>query len=175
MKSFLTKTSELVVGNPADEKTDVGPMIHTSEVKRVKEWLDTAISAGATVEIGGNYENNLFEPTVVSKVDPQLAINCQEVFAPLVVVHRYTDIEDAFRQVNDSDYGLQAGIFTKDAKVIFTAYEALDVGAVTVGEVPTYRIDHMPYGGTKQSGLGREGVRFAIEAMTETKLLVMNI
>ncbi len=175
LESFLSKISELVVGNPADEKTDVGPMIHTSEVKRVKQWLDTAISAGAKVEIGGNYENNIFEPTVVSKVDPQLEINSQEVFAPLVVVHSYTDINDAFRQVNDSDYGLQAGIFTKDAKIIFDAYEALDVGAVTVGEVPTYRIDHMPYGGTKQSGMGREGVRFAIEAMTETKLLVMNI
>jgi len=113
--------------------------------------------------------------TVLINVVPKLKVSCQEVFAPLVVVYKYSDIDDALQQVNDSDFGLQAGIFTNDARIIFKAYKALEVGGVIVGDVPTYRIDHMPYGGVKQSGLGREGVRYAIEEMTEPKLLVMNL
>jgi acyl-CoA reductase-like NAD-dependent aldehyde dehydrogenase len=115
------------------------------------------------------------KPAVVTNVKSNHKISCQEVFAPVVVIYEYTDISDALRQINDSEYGLQAGVFTKDAGIIFKAYEMLDVGAVIAGDVPTFRMDHMPYGGTKLSGMGREGVRFAIEEMTEMKLLVMNV
>ena len=117
----------------------------------------------------------LMQPTVLTGTKPEMRVNCLEVFAPVVTVESYRDFAHALKQVNDSKYGLQAGIFTSDARLIFEAYEALEVGGVIVGDVPTFRIDHMPYGGTKESGLGREGLRYAIEEMTERKLLVMNL
>jgi len=117
----------------------------------------------------------MLEPTVLSGTRPEMKVNCQEVFAPVVTVEPYDDFQDAVRQVNNSAYGLQAGIFTRDAKLLFNAYEELEVGGVMAGDVPTFRIDHMPYGGIKDSGLGREGLRDAIQEMTEPKLLVMNL
>jgi glyceraldehyde-3-phosphate dehydrogenase (NADP+) len=175
MNLFLTKTGQLIVGDPAKPETDVGPMIHPIELNRVMSWIDKAVKSGASIETGGKSNGNFLEPTVITNVDPAQEINCQEAFAPVVVVAPYTDITEAIREVNNSDFGLQAGLFTRDAQIIFNAYEELDVGGLLIGEVPTYRIDHMPYGGTKMSGMGREGVRFAIESMTETKLLVMNV
>ena len=114
-------------------------------------------------------------PTILTDVDPKEKISCQEVFAPVVVVYEYTNIDEALTQVNDSEYGLQAGLFTRDAGTIFNAYENLEVGGLVIGDVPTFRADHMPYGGTKLSGMGREGIRFAIEEMTEMKLMVLNL
>lgn len=175
MALFLPKARALKTGDPADETVDVGPMIHPAEIKRVEGWLQEAKYQGARILLGGNVEGSLFYPTVVTDVEPGLKLSCQEVFAPLVVVYRYQHIDDALNQVNNSDYGLQAGIFTHDARIIFKAFEILEVGGVMVGDVPTFRIDPMPYGGTKLSGLGREGVRYAMEEMTEMKLLVVNM
>ena len=115
------------------------------------------------------------EPTVLTGTRPEMKVNCQEIFAPVVTVESYDQFEDGLRQLNQSAYGLQAGIFTRDAKLLFNAYDELEVGAVVAGDVPTFRIDHMPYGGVKDSGLGREGLRYAIAEMTEPKLLVMNL
>ena len=115
------------------------------------------------------------EPTVLTGTKPEMKVNCQEIFAPVVTVEPYIDFDDAVRQVNHSMYGLQAGIFTRDAKLVFQAFEELEVGGLVAGDVPSFRIDHMPYGGLKDSGLGREGLRYAIEEMTEPKLLVMNL
>jgi acyl-CoA reductase-like NAD-dependent aldehyde dehydrogenase len=117
----------------------------------------------------------MLEPTVLTGTRPDMKVNCQEIFAPVVTVEPYDDFDQALRLVNNSPYGLQAGLFTRDAKLIFNAYEELEVGGLIAGDVPAFRIDHMPYGGIKDSGLGREGLRYAIEEMTEPKLLVMNL
>ena len=175
LKIFLTKVEALKTGDPSHEDTFVGPMIHPDEIQRVNNWIQEATDEGAIILTGGTVEGNVMKPTVIANARPDQKISCQEVFAPLVVVYEYSEIDDALKQLNDSDYGLQAGLFIKDAGVIFRAFEELDVGGLIVGDVPTFRMDHMPYGGTKLSGMGREGVRFAIEEMTEMKLLVMNI
>jgi glyceraldehyde-3-phosphate dehydrogenase (NADP+) len=117
----------------------------------------------------------MLEPAVLSGTRPEQRVNCEEVFAPVVTVEPYDDFAEALKRVNDSPYGLQAGVFTRDAKLLFTAFEELAVGGVMAGDVPTFRIDHMPYGGVKDSGLGREGLRYAIEEMTERKILVVNL
>jgi acyl-CoA reductase-like NAD-dependent aldehyde dehydrogenase len=175
LDAFLAKVDGLKTGDPAEDETFVGPMIHPDEVQRVKDWLKEATDDGATILTGGKTIGNLMWPTVLTDVNPKHKISCQEVFAPVVVVYQYTDIFDALEQIDDSDFGLQAGLFTRDAQIIFKAYNELEVGGLIIGDVPTFRMDHMPYGGTKLSGMGREGVRFAIEEMTEMKLLVMNI
>ena len=150
-------------------------MISEGDARRAAGWVDEAAAAGAKVLCGGKRQGSLMEATVLTATRPQMRVNCLEVFAPVVTIDPYDDFAVAVKQVNDSDYGLQAGIFTRDAKLLFDAYEALEVGGVVAGDVPTFRIDHMPYGGVKDSGLGREGVRYAIEEMTERKLLVMNL
>ena len=172
---FVPRVQDLKVGDPLDEATDVGPMISEGDARRAAEWVDEAAAAGARVLCGGRRQGSLMEATVLTATRPQMRVNCLEAFAPVVTVEPYHDFAVAVKQVNDSDYGLQAGIFTRDAKLLFEAYEALEVGGVVAGDVPTFRIDHMPYGGVKDSGLGREGVRYAIEEMTERKLLVMNL
>jgi len=173
LKVFTDKVKKLKSGNPADDQTDVGPLIHPDEVKRVMEWIGEAVDQGAVIHAGGKAAGNVIEPTIVVNADPKMKISCQEVFAPLVVIYSYKEFETAIEQVNDSEFGLQAGVFTSDAGRIFRAYEKLEVGGVIIDDVPTYRIDPMPYGGVKESGTGREGVRFAITEMTEPKLLVM--
>jgi glyceraldehyde-3-phosphate dehydrogenase (NADP+) len=175
MDVFTTKVEALKAGDPADEESFIGPMIHPDELKRVKDWIKEATDSGATIVTGGTSTGNIMLPTILTDVDPDQKISCQEVFAPVVVVNTYTDIDEALKELNNSEFGLQAGLFTRDAKIIFKAYEDLDVGGLIIGDVPTFRADHMPYGGTKLSGMGREGVRFAIEEMTEMKLLVMNV
>ena len=115
------------------------------------------------------------EPTVLSHTTPKMRVNCEEVFAPVVVIEPFDQFDEALRRVNDSPYGLQAGLFTRDAKLIFQAYEELEVGGLIVGDMSSFRIDHMPYGGVKDSGIGREGLRYAIEEMTEPRLLVLNL
>jgi acyl-CoA reductase-like NAD-dependent aldehyde dehydrogenase len=175
MDAFVTKVEVLKTGDPSDEDTFVGPLISSAEVIRVNDWLREAKNSGATVITGGASTGNMMQPTILTDVDPKQKISCQEVFAPVVIIYEYSDIDEALKQVNDSDFGLQAGLFTRDAGIIFKAYEILEVGGLIIGDVPTFRADHMPYGGTKLSGMGREGVRFAIEEMTEMKLLVMNV
>jgi len=175
MTLFLGKVKALKCGNPANEEIDVGPMIHPDENERVASWIKEAVKNGAKILCGGKKDGTVFQPTVITDVKSDLQISCQEVFAPAVVVSKYNDINKAYDEINDSEFGLQAGLFTNDAKAIFKAYDNLEVGGVVVGDVPTYRIDHMPYGGVKSSGMGREGTRYAIEEMTEPKLLVMNL
>jgi glyceraldehyde-3-phosphate dehydrogenase (NADP+) len=172
---FVPLVRGLKPGDPLDEATDIGPMISEGDARRAAAWVNEAAAAGAKVLCGGNCQGSLMEATVLTATRPEMRVNCLEVFAPVVTVEPYHDFALAVKQVNASDYGLQAGIFTRDAKLLFEAYEALDVGGVVAGDVPTFRIDHMPYGGVKDSGLGREGVRYAIEEMTERKLLVMNL
>lgn len=172
---FIPKVEALKVGDPANDKTDIGPLIHPDETMRVINWLDEAKNQGAEVLTGGKLSGNIVTPTVVTNVQPDMKISCREIFAPVVNIYRYSDIDQALNEVNNSEFGLQAGLFTNDARIIFKAYDILEVGGVIAGDVPTYRIDPMPYGGIKNSGNGREGARFAIEDMTEPKLLVMNV
>lgn len=179
LAAFVPRVEKLKLGDPLDESTDVGPMISEDDARRVAEWVDEAVAGGAKALCGGQRRgaphSSLFEPTVLAETRPEMRVNCLEVFAPVVTVQPYDDFAAAVKQVNDSRYGLQAGLFTRDVGLLFSAYEELEVGGVVVGDVPTFRIDHMPYGGVKDSGLGREGLRYAIEEMTERKLLVMNM
>jgi glyceraldehyde-3-phosphate dehydrogenase (NADP+) len=165
----------LKVGDPLDPATDVGPMIEPGEAARVGAWVTEAVSAGARVLTGGRQLGGaLYAPTVLTDVPADAKVCAQEVFAPLVGLYRFSTFDDALRAVNDSIYGLQAGVFTSDLEHALRAFDTLDVGGVMVNDVPTWRIDHMPYGGVKESGLGREGPRYTIEEMTELKLLVIN-
>jgi acyl-CoA reductase-like NAD-dependent aldehyde dehydrogenase len=173
--SLLARVGKLKLGDPLDESTDVGPMINEEAAKRAASWVEEAAKGGAKILAGGKRNGALMAPTVLSDTKPNMRVNCEEVFAPVVVIEPYDDFADALRRVNDSPYGLQAGLFTNDAKLIFQAYEALEVGGLIVGDMSSFRIDHMPYGGVKESGLGREGLRYAIEEMTEPRLLVLNL
>lgn len=175
LREFAGRVRQLKVGDVLDESTDVGPMISEAAADRAVEWIEEAVKGGARLRCGGKRNGAFVEPTVLTATRPEQRVNCEEVFAPVVTVEPYEDFADALRRVNDSRYGLQTGVFTRDANLIFQAYEELEVGAVIVGDSPTFRIDHMPYGGVKDSGLGREGLRYAIEEMTERKLLVMKL
>ncbi|MEE9219717.1 MAG: aldehyde dehydrogenase family protein [Acidobacteriota bacterium] len=170
---FLPRVESLKVGDPLDESTDIGPMIHEKEAERVEEWVAEALEGGARLLLGGERQGALYPATVLADVKRDMKVNCQEVFAPLVTIGAYEEFDEALEQVNDSVYGLQAGVFTRDAGLIFRAYEALEVGGVVAGDAPSFRADPMPYGGVKDSGLGREGARYALEEMTERKILVV--
>ncbi|MBZ5719746.1 MAG: aldehyde dehydrogenase family protein [Acidobacteriia bacterium] len=172
---LLAGVKKLKTGDPLQESTDLGPLIRESDAVRATDWVLDAVRSGARLLCGGQRKGSVMEPTVLTNTRAEMKVNCQEIFAPVVTVEAYDDFNDAVRQVNNSPYGLQAGIFTRDAKLLFNAYEELEVGGLMAGDVPTFRIDHMPYGGVKESGLGREGLRYAIEEMTEPKLMVMNL
>jgi glyceraldehyde-3-phosphate dehydrogenase (NADP+) len=172
---FLAGVKTLRTGDPLDESTDVGPVIRESDAQRAIDWIHEAVRGGARVLCGGNRKGSIVEPTVLTGTKPDMKVNCQEIFGPVVTVEPYGEFDEALRQINSSAYGLQAGIFTRDAKLMFQAFEELEVGGLLAGDVPTFRIDHMPYGGVKDSGIGREGLRYAIEEMTEPKLMVMNL
>ena len=172
---LIEAVKQLKTGDPMDESTDVGPLIRESDAIRTTAWIDEAVRAGARLLCGGRRTHNIVEPTILTGTKPDMKVNCQEIFGPVVTVEPYQNFDQALRQVNSSIYGMQAGVFTRDAKLLFQAYEELEVGGVIAGDVPSFRIDHMPYGGVKDSGLGREGLRYAIEEMTEPKLLVMNL
>ena len=172
---LVAGVQKLKTGDPMLESTDVGPLIRESDAIRASDWVQEAVRGGARLLCGGQRTGSIFEPTVLTGTRPDMKVSCQEIFAPVVSVEPYDAFDDASRQVNNSAYGLQTGIFTRDAKLLFNAYEELEVGAVVAGDVPTFRIDQMPYGGIKDSGLGREGLRYAIQEMTEPKLLVMNL
>jgi len=172
---LLTGVSKLNIGDPMDDTTDLGPLIRESDAIRATEWVREAVQDGATLLCGGKRHGSVVEPTVLTGTRPDMKVNCQEIFAPVVTLEPYDDFSLALRRINESPYGLQAGLFTRDASRICQAYEELEVGGLIAGDVPSFRIDHMPYGGVKDSGLGREGLRYAIEEMTEPKLLVMNL
>ena len=172
---LVAGVKHLKTGDPLEDSTDLGPLIRESDAVRASDWVQEAVRGGARLLYGGQRKGSVLEPTVLTGPRPEMKVNCQEIFAPVVTVEPYDDFNDAVRQINNSPYGLQAGIFTRDAKLLFNAYEDLEVGGLIAGDVPSFRIDHMPYGGIKDSGLGREGLRYAIEEMTEPKLLVMNL
>jgi acyl-CoA reductase-like NAD-dependent aldehyde dehydrogenase len=158
-----------------DPATDVGPMIEESEAERIEQWVAEAVMAGGRVLTGGRRLGGaLYAPTVLTDVPSSAKVCEREVFAPVITLSRFADFEEALSAVNDSTYGLQAGVFTADLEHSLRAFDRLEVGGVIVNDVPTWRIDHMPYGGVKDSGLGREGPRYTIEEMTELKLLVIN-
>lgn len=175
VNELVPRVQKLKLGSPLDESTDVGPMISEEAARRAAEWIDEAVAGGARLLCGGNRTGAMLEPTVLTGTKPEQRVNCMELFAPALTVEPYDDVFEAMRQVNASEYGLQAGVFTTDMKLVFAAYDALRVGGVIINDVPTFRIDHMPYGGTKDSGLGREGIRYAIEEMTDRKLLAVNL
>ncbi len=170
---FLENCSKLRVGDPLDESTDIGPMIEEAAAVRTEEWVKEAVAGGAKVLAGGSRNGAFFPPTVLTGTRPSMKVCGEEVFAPVVSLESYDTFEEAVELVNSGLYGLQAGVFTRDIGRIFYAFETLDVGGVVVNDVPTYRVDNMPYGGVKMSGFGREGVRYAIEEMTELKLLAL--
>ena len=172
---LVAGVKKLKTGDPLQESTDVGPLIRESDAIRATDWVQEAVRSGARLLCGGQRKGSVVEPTVLTNTRPEMKVNCQEVFGPVVTVEPYDDFNDAVKQINNSSYGLQAGVFTRDAKLLFNAYDELEVGAVVGGDIPSFRIDHMPYGGIKDSGFGREGLRYAIEEMTEPKLLVMNL
>lgn len=164
----------LKAGDPFDETVSVSSLIRPGEAERVHAWIAEAQAGGARVLVGGGRRGSLVEPTVLTGTRPEMKVVGEEVFGPLVVVEPYDDLDAALAAVNAGRYGLQAGIYTHDLRAAWKAFETLEVGAVMVNEVPTYRVDHMPYGGVKDSGLGREGVRYAIEEMTEPRMLMLN-
>src|ERR1700756_1952591 len=172
---FLAGVKNLQIGDPLDESTDVGPLIRESDAQRAVDWVQEAVRGGARVLCGGNRKGSVVEPTVLTGTKPEMKVNCQEVFGPVVTVEPYAEFHEALRQINSSAFGLQAGLFTRHGKLMFQAFEELEVGGLLAGDVPTFRIDHMPYGGVKDAGIGREGLRYAIEEMTEPKLMVMNL
>lgn len=174
VRDKLTKAVKaLRSGDPKNEDTFIGPMISEKEAARLHEWVLEAKNAGAVVLAGGEREGAMLQATLLEQVDPSLNVNTQEAFGPVAILSRFSDFDEALKEVNNSDFGLQAGIFTRDIYKIQKAWDELEVGGVVIGDVPSWRVDHMPYGGVKDSGLGREGVRYAIEDMTELRLLVI--
>jgi len=170
---LVARARKLVAGSPEDESTDVGPMIDEAAARRIEEWVSQAVSGGAKILTGGSRRGAFYEPTLLTDVSPDSRIACEEAFGPVAVIEPYTDFEKMLWRVNDSRYGLQAGLFTRDLLKARKAFEQLQVGGVIINDVPTTRLDGMPYGGVKDSGLGREGVHFAIEHMTELKTLLV--
>jgi acyl-CoA reductase-like NAD-dependent aldehyde dehydrogenase len=172
---FVAATKNLVVGDPLDRYSDIGPMISPKELERALAWLAEARDLGATIEAGGRSIGNCLEPTILTGVTPDMQVMCSEVFAPIVSVVPFDTFEDALTMADASVYGLQAGIYTNDINKAFQAIRRLDVGGVIINDIPTFRVDHMPYGGNKESGLGREGIRYAMEEMTNIKLVCINL
>jgi acyl-CoA reductase-like NAD-dependent aldehyde dehydrogenase len=170
---YVAAAKALKMGDPKDEDTFIGPMISEGEAKRLHGWIQRAVEAGGKVLCGGNRKGAMLEATILENVPPSAEINCEEAFGPAVVLSKFDDFGQALHEVNNSKFGLQAGIFTDDIHKAMRAWDELDVGGVVIGDVPSWRVDNMPYGGVKDSGLGREGVRFAIEDMTEIRLLVI--
>ncbi len=173
MAKLIAGVGNLKLGDPADPSTDLGPMVDAAAASRTQRWVDEAVALGGRVLAGGRADGTFFPPTVLENVPVTAQVCSNEAFAPVAVVFGFNDFGDAIRQVNDSFFGLQTGVFTNDLGNAWRAFSELEVGGVIVNDIPTYRIDHMPYGGVKDSGLGREGLRWAIEDMTEIRIMVL--
>lgn len=171
---IVAAASTLQMGDPMDPSTELGPMIDDRAATRTETWIAQAVDEGATVLTGGRARDRFFEPTVIENANPASFVCSREAFAPLVTLFPVASFSEGIRRLNDSEYGLQAGVFTNRLEHALTAFERIEAGGVMINDVPTYRIDHMPYGGVKSSGLSREGVRYAIEDMTEPRLMVIN-
>ena len=172
---FISQVKTLKIGNPLDPEVDVGPMIDQKEVQRIESWVKEAKDSGAKILCGGKREGNIYYPTVLVDVNSEAKVITEEAFAPIVSITHYENFDEALEIVNRSKYGLQSGVFTDDTKKAFEAIKRLKVGGVMINDIPTFRADHMPYGGVKESGLGREGPRFAIEEMTDIKMICFNL
>ncbi len=174
LEQLTAKINHLTLGNPLHPTTDLTTMISETEQQRALTWIQEAVRNGAQIITGGRIENNILLPTVLYNVSSNSRVSCEEIFAPVVIVNTVSTIDEAIEAINDSHYGLQAGIFTPTIETAFRASKKLQVGGVMINDVPTYRVDHMPYGGVKESGTGREGIKYAIEEMTEMKLVIWN-
>jgi len=170
----VKQVESLKVGDPMDPTVDVGPVIQAQEVERIQGWVDEAVSQGAQVLTGGTGEGPIFQPTLIADVKPEMKVCREEVFGPVVTISPYQTFDDALKSVNDSKYGLQAGVFTNDISRAMEAHRTLEVGGVIINDVSAFRADQMPYGGSKDSGFGREGLRFAMEEMTEQRIMVLS-
>ena len=178
MEAFTAKlkeaTEKLRLGDPLDENTDVSSLISKKELERAKAWIDEAVHEGGQIIAGGEIENNMLLPTIIASVQPHSKVSCQEVFAPIVTVNPIKHVDEGIDYINDSRYGIHAGIFTKDIDTALLASKRLEVGGVIINDIPTFRVDQMPYGGIKESGNTREGLKYTMEEMTELKLIVWN-
>jgi acyl-CoA reductase-like NAD-dependent aldehyde dehydrogenase len=172
-QKFVRATEAMVVGDPLDERVDVGPMIDSKEVDRIEAWVNEAQTSGAKVLTGGKRDGTVYYPTVLSEVDDEMKVVAEEAFGPVASIIASDDFESALRQANDTKFGLQVGVFTKDINRVFKAIRRLNFGGVIINDTPNFRADHMPYGGNRQSGLGREGVRFAMEDMTNIQMVAI--
>ncbi len=175
MGAFLQRVQAVQTGDPMDPATDSGPLIDQAAAARVEQWIEEARAGGAEILCGGRRHGNFVEPTVITRATNDMRVKKEEVFGPVVTVDRYQDFSEALAAVNDSSYGLQAGVFTHDLRRAWEAFETLEVGGLIINDYPTLRVDNYPYGGVKDSGTGREGVRYAMEAMTELRTLVVNV
>lgn len=174
IQKFVEETTKIKCGDPLDENVLVGPMITENDAKRIEEWVNEAVNGGAKILIGGKRKGEFYKPTVLTNTKPEMKVNALEAFAPIVTIEPVETFEEGIKQVNNSRYGLQAGVFTNNLKNALYAMENLEVGGVIINDYPTFRVDNMPYGGVKDSGTGREGLKYAIEDMTELKLVVFN-
>ena len=164
-----------IVGNPEEETTNIGPMISIEEAERAEKWVQEAVNAGAIIVTGGTREDALFKPTILTNVKEDMKVMCEEVFAPIISIGTYEDLDELFASVNASKFGLQAGIFTSNLHLAMRAAQELEFGGVNINDVSTFRADILPYGGVKDSGVGKEGPRYAVEEMTEEKVITMHL
>ena len=169
----VAATGQLVSGDPKDEATFIGPMISEKEAQRLESWIASAVEAGGRLLCGGSRNGAMLDATLLENVPREQSICTREAFGPVAVLSRFSSFDNAMNEVNDSEFGLQVGVFTRDLYKMQQAWDQLHVGGVVIGDVPSWRVDNMPYGGVKDSGLGREGVRFAMEDMTEIRNLVI--
>jgi acyl-CoA reductase-like NAD-dependent aldehyde dehydrogenase len=172
---FVKASEAMAVGDPLDEQVDVGPMIDLREAARIESWVEEARQGGAKVLTGGRREGPVYWPTVLTNVQPEMKVVADEAFAPVASVIPYDDFDEALRLADKTEYGLQAAVFTRDVNRVLKAIQRLNFGGVIINDTPNFRADHMPYGGNRQSGLGREGVRFAIEEMTNIQMVAIRV
>ena len=172
-QKLVSAAQDLKMGDPKDPDTFIGPMISEREAERLEKWISEATDAGASLLCGGKRNGNMLSATLLENVPQGLSIRDEEAFGPVAIIDEFSSFDDVLEDINNSRFGLQAGIFTRDIYKAHKAWEVLDVGGVVIGDVPSWRVDHMPYGGVKDSGLGREGIRYAINDMTEIRLMVL--
>jgi len=172
-RQLIDAASRVISGDPSNDTTIVGPMISNDEARRVESWINEAVEAGARIVAGGKRSGRMVEPTILDSITPEMKVCSEEIFGPVITIEKFTDIQEVINRINAGKYGLQAGIFSNDHRSIQFAYRHLHVGGLIVNEYPTFRVDSMPYGGVKDSGFGREGVRYAMEEMLEKRLLVL--
>jgi len=171
---LVKAVEELKVGDPMDPTVDVGPVIDRGSLERIVEWVDEAVAQGAEVLTGGRADGPFYVPTVLSRTTPEMKVRCEEIFGPVTTITPYRTFEEALHEVNNSKYGLQAGVFTQNVDLAFLAHRTLEVGGVIVNDVSAFRADQMPYGGSKDSGFGREGLQYAMDEMTEPRIMVLS-